>query len=495
MPLPPRTRRARHSAPRRPRWGLRLAAAAALLVLVISGAGHTVVHGIERRLGRTDPFAGLRDRPRAGLGTTILVVGTDGRDAITAAERDRYRLGGAPCHCTDAVMLVHLSEARDRVTVVGLPRDSYAVLPEHKDLSGARRPAHPQKLNAAYAEGGPRLTVRTVEQLTGVHVDHYLEVDFTGFMRTVDLLGGVRVCTEQPLRDDWSGLDLPSGTSTLDGGRALQYVRSRHLGSGSDLERMQRQQRFLAALLERAAGSGVLTDPPLFHEVAVTVLGAVRADRDLGGEQLVELGRAARNLTPATAEFTSVPVSVSDFPVPGVGSTVRWDGPGAERIFGALRADRPLAPRVARGAPGAHDGKAGNPPPSPRFVEVPPGRIRVQVLDGSGRPGLGRAADTALRATGFATTGVPAAAPPPPVPRTEIAFDPRWDRSARTLAAALPGTGLRAVAGQGPVMKVTLGADFGGVQPVRALERARPQAAGEDGRVLTGDRVVCPPGS
>ncbi|GAA2928360.1 LCP family protein [Streptomyces thioluteus] len=488
MSVPPRPR-ARHGAPRRPRWGLRLATAVAVLVLVVSGAGHTVVHGIERRLGRTDPFAGLRDRPRAGLGTNILVVGTDGRDAITEEERVRYRLGGAPCHCTDAVMLVHLSEARDRVTVVSLPRDSYALLPEHKDPSGALRPAHPQKLNAAYAEGGPRLTVRTVERLTGVHVDHYLEVDFTGFMRTVDLLGGVRVCTAQPLRDAWSGLDLPAGTSTLDGGRALQYVRSRHLGSGSDLERMQRQQRLVAALLQRAADSGVLLDPPLFHEIAVTVLGSVRADRDLDGEQLVELGRAARNLTPATAEFTSVPVSVADFPVPGVGSTVRWDGPGAERIFRALRTDRPLAVRAA--ARGVHDGKAG-PPQPPGFVEVPPGRIKVQVLDGSGRAGLGGKAGAELRATGFALTGAAAAAPAP-LPHTEVAFDPRWDRSARTLAAALPGAALRPVTGQGPVMRVTLGADFGGVRVVRAVERQRSTAA--PAGVLTGDRAVCPPGS
>ncbi|KNB54447.1 LytR family transcriptional regulator [Streptomyces caatingaensis] len=466
---------------------MRLAAGVAVLVLAVSGAGHTVVHGIERRLARTDPFAGLRDRPRPGLGTNLLVVGTDGRDVITEEERVRYRLGGAPCHCTDTVMLVHLSEARDRVTVVGLPRDSYAMLPEHKDASGVRRPAHPQKLNAAYAEGGPRLTVRTVEQLTGVHVDHYLEIDFTAFMRTVDLLGGVRVCTERPLRDAWSGLDLPAGPSTLDGGRALQYVRSRHLGSGSDLERMERQQRFLAALLERA-GSGALLDPALLHEVLVTALGSVRADRGLDGERLVELGGAVRHLTPATAEFVSVPVSVADYPVPGVGSTVRWDGPGAERIFRALRTDRPLAPRSARSS---HDGKAGAPQP-PRFVEVPPGRIRVQVLDGSGRRRLGGTADAALRATGFATTGVPVAAPSP-APRTEIAFDPRWDRSARSLAAAVPGAVLRPAPGQGPLMRVTLGADFAGVRAVRAVRPSPP--AGDRPAVLTGDRAVCPPAS
>ncbi|EME97342.1 cell envelope-related transcriptional attenuator, partial [Streptomyces mobaraensis NBRC 13819 = DSM 40847] len=260
--------RGRHGAPRRPRWGLRVATALAVVILVAGGAGHAVVHGIDRGIRRVDPFTGLSHRPRTGHGTTILVVGTDGRDTITEDERTRYHLGGEPCHCTDTMLLVHLSRGRDRASVVSLPRDTYTVLPARADASGALRPAHPQKLNAAYAEGGPALTVSTVEQLTGVHVDHYLEVDFAGFMRTVDLVGGVRVCTEEPLRDDHSGLDLPAGTSTLNGGQALQYVRSRHLDASADLGRMRRQQRFVAALLQRATSSGVLLDPPVFRRGA-----------------------------------------------------------------------------------------------------------------------------------------------------------------------------------------------------------------------------------
>src|SRR5690606_8262963 len=128
------------------------------------------------------------------------------------------------------------------------PRDSYAELPEHVDrTTGQRHGPHPVKLNAAYAEGGPALTVRTVEKMTNLKIDHYLEVDFTSFMRTVDVIGGVRICTAEPVKDSHTGLDLPAGTHTLSGGQALQYVRSRHVDGASDLGRMKRQQHFLAA--------------------------------------------------------------------------------------------------------------------------------------------------------------------------------------------------------------------------------------------------------
>ncbi|MEH6378751.1 LCP family protein, partial [Streptomyces sp. KLMMK] len=343
----PHPRRARHGAPRRPRWGLRLATCAAVAVLAAGGIGHAVVTDIDSRIGRVDPFAGLSNRPPVAVskGMNILLVGTDARDRIDPEERQRYHLGGTACHCTDTVMLLHLSAARDRVSVVSLPRDTYAEIPAHVDEAGRPRPAHAQKLNAAYAEGGPGLTVRTVELLTGVHVDHYLEVDFTSFMRTVDVVGGVQVCSARPLRDPYSGLDLPPGTSTLNGGQALQYVRSRHLDGASDLGRMQRQQRFLASLLHTATDGGALLNPVKFQQVAATLLGSVRADRGFDGETLIGLGRAMKNLSPASAEFASVPVGSADYPVPRVGSTVKWDDEAAARLFEALREDRPLTAR------------------------------------------------------------------------------------------------------------------------------------------------------
>lgn len=215
-------------------------------------------------------------------------------------------------------MLVHLSADRDRASVVSLPRDSFAEVPAHTDaVTGAQRAKHAIKLNAAYAEGGPSLTVRTVEHMTGVHIDHYLEVDFTSFMRSVDAVGGVEICTVRPLRDNYTGLDLPVGKSKLNGGQALQYVRSRHIDGSADLGRMQRQQRFLAALIHKITSSGVLMNPIRFRDVADTMLKSVRADSGFEANDLVDLGQAMRGFTPSSSEFTSVPLGNVAQPVPG----------------------------------------------------------------------------------------------------------------------------------------------------------------------------------
>ncbi|MEU3216816.1 LCP family protein [Streptomyces sp. NPDC006971] len=456
---------------------MRMVTGLSVLVLGAGGIGHAMVTGLETGIDRIDPFKDMKNRPRAGYGTNLLLVGTDGRDRITPEEKKKYRLGGAPCNCTDTLMLVHLSADKKRASVVSLPRDSYAEVPEHKDLTtGRTHSPHPMKLNAAYAEGGPGLTVRTVEHMTGVKIDHYLEVDFTSFMKTVDTLGGVRICTPRPLKDSYTGLDLAAGTHDLDGGQALQFVRSRHVDGASDLGRMQRQQKFLASLIERATSSGVLLNPVRFRDAASTMLGSVRADEGFGTEQMLELGGAMRGFSPASSEFASVPLADVAHPVKGIGSTVKWDERKANKLFQALRDDKPLAPE-----------RPDSPRPKAVPVDVAPERIRVQVYNGTTKNGLGRTVDDALHATGFDTSRTPLNADSRDLRRTLITYDPRWDRSAKSLAEALPGAELREVTGQGPTLKVTAGTDFDAVRPVRAEKKER----GEFGTV-TGDQVTCP---
>lgn len=453
---------------------MRMVTTLSVVVLASAGIGHAVVTSLDADIARVDPFKDMKNRPRAGHGMNVLLVGTDGRDKITEAERRTYRLGGAPCHCTDTIMIVHISEDRGRASIVSLPRDSYAETPAHIDeTTGERHGPHPVKLNAAYAEGGPNLTVRTVENMTHVKIDHYLEVDFTSFMKTVDALGGVRICTAQPLKDSYTGLDMAAGTHDLNGGEALQYVRSRHADGSSDLGRMQRQQRFLAALVSQATSSGVLMNPMRFRDVTRAVLGSVRADKGFGTDELLDLGRAMRNFSPSSSEFTTVPIGQMGFAVKGIGSTLKWDPAKSQKLFQALRDDKPLA---------VH--KAG---PRALRVDVAPQQIQVQVENGTATAGLGKRVDSALAATGFRTTHRPTSAVDRTLRRTVVSYDPRWDRSAQSLAAALPGTELRAVTGQGPVLKVTAGADFKEVRRVRAEDPHQ----GEFG-VVTGDQVTCP---
>ncbi|MEU6820703.1 LCP family protein [Streptomyces atriruber] len=484
-PRPPAPRAARtERAPRRPagrrrrpRWAMRVATAFSVTVLAAAGIGHSVVSSLDTGIKRVDAFKDMKNRPEAGNGMNVLLVGTDGRDKLTPEDKEKYRLGGAPCHCTDTIMIVHISEDRDRASVVSLPRDSYADLPAHTDRNTRKKHhPHPNKINAAYAEGGPNLTVRTVEHMTKVKIDHYLEVDFTSFMKTVDVLGGVEICTATPLKDSHTGLNMAEGTHLMNGGEALQYVRSRYVDGASDLGRMQRQQRFLAALIAKATSSGVLLNPVKFRDVTRTLLGAVRADTGFGTDEILDLGRAMRGFSPSSSEFTTVPLSAKGTSIPGIGSTLRWHPKKSEKLFEALREDRPLAVRHGKGRA--------------TMVGVAPQQIRVQVENGTGSPGLGKKVDAGLRATDFRTSGMPGDVPgakEKPAGRTVVAYDPRWDRSAKALATALPGAEMRPVKGQGATLKVIVGKDFKAVRPVRA-EDVR---LGEFGAV-TGDQVVCP---
>ncbi|WP_435797362.1 LCP family protein [Streptomyces clavifer] len=491
-PPHPRTAPPQHRTPRRPRagrrgggraggpkkpprWGMRLATGLSVLVLGAGGIGHAVVSNLETGIGRVDPFKDMKNRPEGGHGTNLLLVGTDGRDTITKAQKKKYKLGGTPCHCTDTLMLVHLSADKQRASVVSLPRDSYVEIPAHTDrTTDEEHSPHPVKLNAAYAEGGPHLTVRTVEQMTGIKIDHYLEVDFTSFMKTVDTLGGVEICTARPLKDSYTGLNLAPGTHKLDGGEALQYVRSRHVDGTADLGRVQRQQKFVAALIEQTTSSGLLMNPVKLQQVASSMLASVRADKGFGTEQMLELGQAMRGFTPASSEFASVPVVEGGYPVKGIGTTVKWDTREAKKLFRALREDEPLARHLPR-------------QPRATVVGVAPEQIRVQVYNGTPKDGLGQTVDAALRSTGFNTTRAPLNGGPGDRLRTLVTYDPRWDRSAKALATALPGCELRPVKGQGGTMKVTAGSAFTKVRPVKAEDPRR----GEFGTV-TGDQVVCP---
>ncbi|WBO69342.1 LCP family protein [Streptomyces camelliae] len=463
---------------------MRAVSTLSVVVLASAGIGHAVISSLDAGIARVDAFKDMKNRPRAGHGMNVLLVGTDGRDRITEQERRAFRLGGAACHCTDTMMIVHISENRERATVVSLPRDSYAEVPARTDpATGQQHPAHAIRLNAAYAEGGPQLTIRTVENMTHVKIDHYLEVDFRSFMKTVDVLGGVKICTPNPLKDAYSGLDLTPGTHTLTGGQALQYVRARHVDGTSDLGRMKRQQRFLAALIEKTASSGVLLNPMRFRDVTRAVLGSVRADEGFGTDELLDLGRAMRDFSPSSSEFTTVPIGQLNYEVKGLGSTLKWDPAKADQLFTSLRDDKPLT--KDQPSPQHHTGPAPAPPAPATPVEVDPGQVRVQVENGTGTSGLAKRVDAALAGTGFATTHRPTTAASH-VPHTVISYDPRFDKSARALAAALPGSELRPVPGQGQLLRVTAGADFKDVHRVRFEDPGQPQPT-----PVRGNEVVC----
>ena len=278
--------------------------------------------------------------------------------------------------------------------------------------------------------------------MTRVKIDHYLEVDFTSFMKTVDVARrGARSAPPRPLKDTYTGPEPAGRHPRLDGGQALQYVRSRHLDGGSDLGRMQRQQRFLAALIEQATSSGVLLNPVKF-EAGRLDRARLRARRQGLRQRRRCWSSAGRcgGFTPASSEFASVPVGNSSHPSKGIGSTVKWDERKAEKLF----RDAPRGPAdsgdrrdTERAKGSGRDGEAGK--ASPGDGGRPREQIRVQVENGTTNGRARPPGRRALRRHGLQHDGRRRHRAGDRRPAHHVTYDPRWDRSAQSLATALPG--------------------------------------------------------
>jgi LCP family protein required for cell wall assembly len=398
---------------------------------------------------------------RSARGTNILVVGIDSRDGISAAEKRRLHVGGKGCNCTDVMMLVHLSADEDRASVVSIPRDSY--------VAYAQEPGTPPrmgKINGAYALGGGDMTVRTVEKATGLRIDHYLETGFLGFEKAVNGLGGAVMCTDKPLKDANSGLDIAAGLHHTDGRGALQYVRARHIGRPGDLGRVRRQQRMVSDLLSKLTAENALSSPVSTAQAARTLLEFVRTDAGTGLYDLIRIGSALGRLGAGQTEFATVPIRDFDHRVPGVGSTLIWDTDRSAALWQAIAADRPLM----------GDTLIQPVPETP--VTTDPARIPVRVDDPTVAAGL--------RASGFRVIDTSAQAPVvrpegPPV----IRYDPAREDDAATLAAALPGALLEPVAGHDETFDVTVGTAPTTVKKVTYDRNT------VDGSPITGDRLGC----
>ncbi|AVV42525.1 transcriptional regulator [Streptomyces sp. P3] len=282
----------------------------------------------------------LPGREHAPRAMNVLLMGTDERNTISVGEKHAFHAGGQACGCTDVLMLIHLSARRDRVSVIGLPRDSWAHIPQYRDANGRQREAHPAKINAAFQEGGPELAVRTVEAMTALSVDRFIQVDFRRFMDSVDEVGGVEVCTPRRLTDSATKMDLEPGKHRLGGGQSLQYVRSRHVDTSADLGRIQRQQRFLVQALRKLQERELLADPRRTLHLVRTLLGDGRQGFSLN--ELAREAAALRRLPNAATEFVTVPIAGFAPASLGIGSALAWDDRKADALFTKLREDRPL---------------------------------------------------------------------------------------------------------------------------------------------------------
>ncbi len=303
-----RATQANYGGPRRTGWRRWLRPkpiALGLVVLICLALAGTVAtyFWLDSKLTRKSVLNNYAGRPAQGDGTTWLVTGSDSRQGLSNKQIRKFStgfdIGGMR---SDTIMVVHIPSGGGRPLLMSIPRDSYVPIPGYGS----------NKINAAFAFGGPRLLAETVQNLTGLRIDHFMEIGFGGFVRVVDAIGGVRICLKAPLDDPSSGLHLSKGCHTLSGGHALGFVRSRHTFSTQDLQRIQNQRIFLKALLTKLTSTGVIFNPFSALPAASGVSGSLEVDNGTSLYQLLGVAFALRN--PIT---TTAPISNSNYQVNG----------------------------------------------------------------------------------------------------------------------------------------------------------------------------------
>ncbi|MFE3293762.1 LCP family protein [Rhodococcus sp. NPDC059234] len=400
---------------------------------------------------------------------TYLIVGTDtraganggvGAGSVADAEGSR----------SDTVILVNIPADRSRVVAVSFPRDLDIVRPscqgwdnDKGEYTNEVSPgADNDKLNSAYAFGGPKCLVKVIQKMSGLKIGHFIGMDFSGFESMVNQVGGVQVCTTAPLIDDELGTVLPhAGKQTVDGATALNYVRARKVeaeGNG-DYGRIKRQQMFLSSLLRSALSNKVLFDPGKLNGF----INAFTRDtfvQNVDTKSLVTLGRSLQKVDAGAVTFLTVPTAGTN----ELGNEIpRLDD--IHSIFQAIIDDEPL-PGESRKADAAKASAPSTPPtaatpaPAPNLLALSPSAVSVQVSNASGVTGVAADAANSLGAHGFQIysvgnyTGISGA--------TLVRYGPGQEAEAATVAATIPGALLQETSDLGAIVDVVLGSGFSG---------------------------------
>ncbi|KGN36910.1 transcriptional regulator [Knoellia subterranea KCTC 19937] len=312
--------------PRRRRWGrlVLLVLALWLAFLVV-----TPFHAWNSVSRVEDAPAG--DRPAETPGNTYLLVGSDARDDLTPAERKELGTGSAEGRRTDSIMLVHTPSGGGKSVIISIPRDSFVPIPRHGS----------NKINAAYAIGGPKLLVETIEQVTNLRIDGYLEIGFGGFAKVVNSLGGVDICVPFDMNDEFAHINLKKGCQVLDGKNALGFVRARHSDPRGDVGRADRQRQFLGAIMKGAATPSTVLNPFRYWSFTHTAAGAVGVGDDTSMKDAANILLAMRGASNDSTLSLTVPLQSVNYQT-SAGSSVKWDTERAQALFTMLREDQPL---------------------------------------------------------------------------------------------------------------------------------------------------------
>jgi LCP family protein required for cell wall assembly len=396
-------RRRRPFGPTQPRHVFRRVVgwAAVILIAVVAAGGlsgylkyRSVWNSIQRIT-----VTGLGKRPPQYNGAlNVLVFGSDSRAGLTRRQQLAWHVGASQGETnTDTVMVVHISPGRHQVTVLSIPRDT--MVPYYACAAGRGWPgqqASPfssERINAVMAAGGPACLWRTVEQQTGIRLDHFIELSFSGFVHVINDIGGVSVCLPFTVDNPVSGLRLTAGMHHINGVTALSFWRTREdIGLGSDLQRIQRDQFLMSQVVKGVLHSGMLSNPVRLVSVISDAARAMTTDTGLTQSAMLQLATSLHSVPSKDVQFVTAPNAA--YP-PDPGAEVEFAQPQAGRVFAAIAHDL-VQPLVVRAAAPA---RSAGPP------QVRPRRVHVTVLNGAGVAGRAGEVAAALARRGFRITG------------------------------------------------------------------------------------------
>lgn len=361
--------RPRHRAPRpqQRRLAQRVFVSISVLLAVLSGSAVFAYKQLEGNILSLDIADKLGDRPEVVKrgAINVLVMGSDTREGANGT------IGGGTPGLSDTTLLLHLSKNRKFAYGVSLPRDAMVEMPACERKSGnGTDDGGLRQFNAAYAIGGPACTVKTVEQLTGVRVQHFIVVDFVGFRSMVDAIDGVTMCVPEEVDDTIGHIRLPAGTYTMDGQQALDYVRVRHdLGAPTgDIGRMKRQQAFLSSMIEKVVSAGTLANPVRLYNFLDAATKSLTTDPGFANlKELGALGTQLQGIGLQNIQFITVPWQ----PYGPDENRVEW-APEADKLWQRIRLDRRLGAELggaavtpAEATPGTEPSETASAGPSP----------------------------------------------------------------------------------------------------------------------------------
>lgn len=318
-----------------PNWRRRIKVTATTVVTVLVVASVATYFWADSKLNREVDLSKVIDRPEAGEGTNYLIVGSDSREGMSAEEKKKLHTGSAEGKRTDSMMILHTGD--NGPTLISLPRDSDVEIPSFvgsesgKTYKGTGRHV---KLNAAYAEDGPELLVRTVEFNTGLRIDHYVEIGFAGFANIVDAVGGVEIDIPKDIKDSKSGADFKKGKQTLNGEESLAFVRTRYALARSDLDRTQNQQKFLSALANQVATPGTILNPFKLYPTMGAGLDSLIVDKDMGLFDLADMFWSMKGVSGGEGKSMNMPISGN-----AANGNLQWDTTKVKTLVQQLKND------------------------------------------------------------------------------------------------------------------------------------------------------------